>query len=157
MATNAIGGFKATLRVSSDGVTYYKLAELVDLNPAVTMNPISASHHDSLFNEKIAGKRDWSVTGTHNYIYNDTAWTILRDACISGVTARVYVKIIPFEEIGRENIFTSKTPALRAVYRKLDYDICRKCQQHVFVECARMGKQEPLEDEKPGPVTATSR
>jgi SulP family sulfate permease len=60
-------------------------------------------------------------------------------------------------EIGRENIFTSKTPALRAVYRKLDYDICRVCQRHVFVECTRKGKQEPLEDEKPGPVTATSR
>jgi sulfate permease, SulP family len=61
------------------------------------------------------------------------------------------------QEIGRENIFISKTPALRAVYRKLDYDICRVCQRHVFVECARMGKQEPLEDEVPGPVTAASK
>jgi SulP family sulfate permease len=56
--------------------------------------------------------------------------------------------------IGRENIFTSKTPALRTVYRKLDYSMCRKCQRHVFVECVRMGKQEPLEDDDPAPVTA---
>jgi SulP family sulfate permease len=54
-------------------------------------------------------------------------------------------------EIGPENIFHSKTQALRTIYRKLDYDICRRCGRRVFVECARMGKQEPLEDDEAEP------
>jgi sulfate permease, SulP family len=51
------------------------------------------------------------------------------------------------DEIGRENIFYSKTTALRTIYRKFDYSVCANCGRKVFVECARMGKQEPLEDE----------
>jgi sulfate permease, SulP family len=54
------------------------------------------------------------------------------------------------DEIGRKNVFFSKTPALRTVYRYLDYEMCKSCGLKVFVECARMGKQEPLEeDEEP--------
>ncbi len=45
--------------------------------------------------------------------------------------------------IGKQNIFTSKTAALRYIYTKLDYDICQSCKLRVFVECARKGKQEP--------------
>ena len=52
------------------------------------------------------------------------------------------------EAIGRENIFSSKTQALRRVYTQLDYDFCRTCHLRVFVECARMGKQEPREDDE---------
>ncbi len=52
------------------------------------------------------------------------------------------------DEIGRENIFASKTTALRTVYRHLDYNMCKSCGLKVFVECVRMGKQEPSgEDE----------
>lgn len=51
------------------------------------------------------------------------------------------------DEIGRENIFYSKTTALRTIYRKFDYSICANCGLRVFVECARMGKQEPMDDE----------
>jgi SulP family sulfate permease len=50
-------------------------------------------------------------------------------------------------DIGADNIFQSKTHALRTIYRKLDYDICRLCDRRVFVECVRLGKQEPLEDD----------
>ncbi len=53
------------------------------------------------------------------------------------------------EGIGRRNIFASKTQALRHVYTQLDYEICRTCSFRVFVECARMGKQEPRADEAP--------
>lgn len=65
------------------------------------------------------------------------------------------------DEIGPQNVFFSKTTALRTVYRHLDYDICRSCSLRVYVECVRMGKQEPLEDdedEKPAipPVTRES-
>ena len=49
------------------------------------------------------------------------------------------------EEIGRDNIFASKTEALRALYRQFDYMECKTCGLRVFVECARMGKQEPTE------------
>lgn len=52
------------------------------------------------------------------------------------------------DEIGRANIFDSKTTALRTIYRRLDYDVCRACGLHVFVECSRLGKQEP-EDLEP--------
>lgn len=52
-----------------------------------------------------------------------------------------------FEEIGPKNFFNSKTEALRMIYRKLDYDICRSCGGRVFVECARLGKQEPLDED----------
>lgn len=59
------------------------------------------------------------------------------------------------EEIGRENIFTSKTEALRTLYRYFDYNECQTCGRRVFVECARMGKQEPREsdyDDVPTPA-----
>ena len=51
------------------------------------------------------------------------------------------------EMIGRQNMFQSKTNALREVYRHLDYSICRECKLRVFIECARLGKQEPREDD----------
>jgi sulfate permease, SulP family len=49
------------------------------------------------------------------------------------------------DTIGRENVFHSKTTALRTIYRRLDYDVCRTCNCGVFLECGRMGKQEPQE------------
>ncbi len=52
-----------------------------------------------------------------------------------------------FDEIGRANVFMSKTDALRSLYRRFDYDRCRACGLRVFVECVRMGKQEPLEED----------
>lgn len=52
------------------------------------------------------------------------------------------------EEIGEKNIFWSKTDALRSIYRRLDYDVCRKCSLRVYVECARLGKQEPEDDDE---------
>ncbi|MGO9005914.1 MAG: SulP family inorganic anion transporter [Beijerinckiaceae bacterium] len=53
------------------------------------------------------------------------------------------------EQIGAKNFFDSTTTAVRTVYRKLDYDMCRACERRVFVECMRMGKQEPLDDDEP--------
>ncbi|MFO1135046.1 MAG: SulP family inorganic anion transporter [Rhodoblastus sp.] len=52
------------------------------------------------------------------------------------------------EEIGEKNIFWSKTDALRSIYRRLDYEVCRKCSLRVYVECARLGKQEPEDDDE---------
>ncbi len=50
--------------------------------------------------------------------------------------------------IGKQNVFWSKTAAFRYIYTKLDYDFCRSCKLRVFVECARMGKQEPAVHEE---------
>lgn len=51
------------------------------------------------------------------------------------------------DQIGRKNIFVSKTEALRTLYRLFDYEECRSCHLRVWVECVRMGKQEPLEED----------
>ena len=37
--------------------------------------------------------------------------------------------------IGPNNVFQSKTAAIRAIYQKLDHDICRKCKNRIFREC----------------------
>jgi SulP family sulfate permease len=50
------------------------------------------------------------------------------------------------DELGHGNLFTSKTMALRSLYRVFDYETCRTCVGNVFVECGRLGKQEPLDD-----------
>jgi sulfate permease, SulP family len=51
------------------------------------------------------------------------------------------------DDIGTENFFFSKTEAIRTIYRRFDYSICRGCDRRPFVECARMGKQEPTEQD----------
>ena len=60
------------------------------------------------------------------------------------------------DEIGRDHVFDSKTEALRTLYRWFDYNECKTCGRRVFVECARMGKQEPTEadfdDDEPTPA-----
>ena len=66
-----------------------------------------------------------------------------KDAVIERLTRGGYI-----DEFGRKNIFMSKTEALRSVYRNLDYDRCRACKGNVFVECRRLGKQEPREDDE---------
>ena len=58
------------------------------------------------------------------------------------------------DQIGRDKFFFSKTDVLREVYRKLDYDICRNCGLRVYVECARMGKQEPRFEDDDDPLPA---
>lgn len=55
------------------------------------------------------------------------------------------------DDIGRQNLFQSKTEAVRSIYRKFDYARCTSCDRRVFVECARMGKQEPqIEEDESG-------
>lgn len=65
-----------------------------------------------------------------------------KDAVVDRLTRGGYM-----DDIGQYNIFTSKTDALRTIYRELDYDICRACDLNVFVECKRKGKQEPREED----------
>ncbi|MBF0392481.1 MAG: SulP family inorganic anion transporter [Alphaproteobacteria bacterium] len=51
------------------------------------------------------------------------------------------------DAIGEENIFSSKTQALRAIYARLDHLRCKTCDRRVFVECIRAGRAEPEEFE----------
>ncbi len=60
------------------------------------------------------------------------------------------------DEIGRQNLFQSKTEAIRSIYRKLDYARCKSCDRRVFVECLRMGKQEPQIEEESEPLGASA-
>jgi SulP family sulfate permease len=38
-------------------------------------------------------------------------------------------------KIGPENVFSNKDAAIRAIYARLDPEICRTCQARIFVEC----------------------
>jgi sulfate permease, SulP family len=50
------------------------------------------------------------------------------------------------DEIGRENVFYSKTVALEAIYRQLDHNVCKSCGLKVFLECERFRKQDAAEE-----------
>ena len=39
------------------------------------------------------------------------------------------------DEIGRENLFASKTQAIAAIYARLDRHVCTGCTRHIFNEC----------------------
>ncbi len=39
------------------------------------------------------------------------------------------------DEIGPNNVFQSKTAAIRAIFQKLDKDICQTCDKRIFNEC----------------------
>lgn len=60
------------------------------------------------------------------------------------------------EDIGHKNLFTSKTDAIRTIYRMFDYDRCLSCNRQIFVECVRKGKQEPLAEEGDEPAVVTA-
>lgn len=48
------------------------------------------------------------------------------------------------DEIGRENLFPSKSAAIAGIYPQLDPEICRTCQARIFTECqSRLPNGEP--------------
>jgi SulP family sulfate permease len=51
------------------------------------------------------------------------------------------------DEIGRANVFTSKSAALSGVYRTFDYEICSRCPLRVFRECSQFGLKPAEEHE----------
>ena len=42
--------------------------------------------------------------------------------------------------LGRGEVFTSKSEAVREVLKNVDYGICCRCQVRVFTECATLGQ-----------------
>ncbi len=61
------------------------------------------------------------------------------------------------DDIGRENVFHSKTAALQTVYGKLDYNMCRGCGLRVFRECGRPVKPGGMEHALLAPAVAAKR
>ncbi len=55
------------------------------------------------------------------------------------------------DEIGRSNVFVSKSKALSAIYQTLDYELCSRCSLRVFRECSRFGIERIDDDEASGP------
>ena len=39
------------------------------------------------------------------------------------------------DALGRENIFTTKYGAIEAIYRRLDREVCARCEKRIFLEC----------------------
>ena len=39
------------------------------------------------------------------------------------------------EQIGEENIFKEKKEAIAAIYKRLDYEVCKTCERKIFREC----------------------
>jgi len=101
MATNVPVGHKSHLRVSDDNVTFLKVAEAVGFGRAGSAPGIVANHHDEPnFVSRAAGRADNTITGSHNYIYDDAAQLLIRTAYES--RTRLYFKLMPVEQIGLE-------------------------------------------------------
>jgi SulP family sulfate permease len=58
------------------------------------------------------------------------------------------------DTIGENNIFYSKTTALKTIYERLDKSICHECRGNVFRECETFAHEaEALQEtEKPSTV-----
>ncbi len=61
------------------------------------------------------------------------------------------------DDIGRENIFYSKTIALQTVYGKLNNDVCRSCGLKVFRECGRPVRADGAEEALLEPAVAAKQ
>jgi SulP family sulfate permease len=49
------------------------------------------------------------------------------------------------DEVGIENVFTSKQEAIAAIFERLDRNICLRCDKRIFLECASLPA--PVEEE----------
>ncbi len=49
------------------------------------------------------------------------------------------------EDIGEDNIFQSKTLALKTIFGRLSRDICATCEKRVFLECAAQPREQAAE------------
>ena len=52
-----------------------------------------------------------------------------------------------YDEIGEENFFHSKSEAIAEVFKRLDRDICLRCDLRIFNECHALPKLEDGEEE----------
>jgi len=50
--------------------------------------------------------------------------------------------------IGRDNVFASKTDAIKAIFDRLDRDRCRVCETRIFSECSTV--EGPVNAERTG-------
>lgn len=47
------------------------------------------------------------------------------------------------EQIGRENIFETKAEAIEAIFARLDYNRCARCDKRIFLECREVTADAP--------------
>jgi len=63
---------------------------------------------------------------------------------LKDAAAKVLKRGSYYEKIGEENIFDSKGEAIHAIVKRLDKNICRRCEKRIFVECNTLSElQEP--------------
>ena len=95
--------------------------------------------------ESLAARaREWRADGGCLYMINP------KDQVVQFLKRGGYM-----DAIGEENIFYSKTTALKTIYERFDRSVCQECQRNVFKECEAFGQhgQELQETEKPSTVT----
>ena len=51
------------------------------------------------------------------------------------------------ERLGRENIYPTKGDAIESIFRKLDPEICARCEKRIFIECQKLPP--PIRDKTP--------
>ena len=43
--------------------------------------------------------------------------------------------------VGLENLYRSKADAIQSIFAKLDYDICKRCDKRIFLECKQIPRE----------------
>jgi SulP family sulfate permease len=59
------------------------------------------------------------------------------------------------ELIGPEHIFLTKADAIETIFKRLDHEICARCDKRIFLECARIRPLEPTKAAVQAPVLGT--
>jgi predicted secreted protein len=82
MATQAIAGYKGTLRISTDGgTTFLNVAEIKDVEINYNSDSIDATSHDSAGSKEfIYGLSEWGLTAGALYVDGDAQQVTLFDA-----------------------------------------------------------------------------
>ncbi len=91
------------------------------------INFIDVAGAEALVNEA----KEWRLKGGGFYLYG------VKKRVRSLLKKGKYLK-----EFGEENIFSSKSSAISAIYAKLDKDICAKCSEKIFLECRSVDGKE---------------
>jgi predicted secreted protein len=94
MATAAVQGYKGTIRISTDGVTYNSFAEVRDIEVTGQVDMIDATSHDSSgAKEFIPGLSEWSGTIGALYIETNATQNTVRDALLG--KTKLYLEFRP--------------------------------------------------------------
>ena len=95
MSTQAIPGFIAKLRISTDGGSnYYEVGELRDVTLTVERDTIDATTHtDQGWKANLQGLAQWSASAEYLYLKTDAQQDALYDALVNRTPFKV--KLLP--------------------------------------------------------------